>query len=77
MPDILVPTEQGEETVNIEFYCSECNKGICNNYNSGCTKGRSQPYFTAEPCSCQTDKIEELEAKIKELEKELDYAQRD
>lgn len=71
MPEIEVETEEGSEKVNIEFYCSACGKGICNNYTAGRTFGRGQPYFHAEPCDCQTKTIAELEKEIEDLQEQI------
>jgi hypothetical protein len=72
MPEIEVETSEGLEEVNIEFFCSQCGDGICSNYLAGKTYGRKQPFFHAEPCSCQTDRIKELEAENEELQKTID-----
>lgn len=72
MPDIEVETEQGYETVTIEFYCNSCGRGICGNYHSGKTNLRKQAYFDADPCSCLTDRIEELEGEVHTLEDKID-----
>ena len=60
--------------VNIEFYCSECGKDICCKYSANETIGKDQPYFDAEPCDCQTDRIKELEGLVDDHEKTIsDY----
>jgi len=55
--------------VNAEFelFCSECNAGICNNADERTSRKRGMPQFVVKPCSCQTDKISELEAEIESL----------
>ena len=72
MPDIEVETEQSYETVTIEFYCNDCGRGICGNYHSGKTHHRKQAYFDAEPCSCLTNRIKELEDEVRTLEDTID-----
>ena len=67
MPEIMVNTENGEEYVNIEFYCSKCGQGICRLCDPGKTRCRSQPYFTVTPCECQSKQIDELEDKVERL----------
>lgn len=72
MPDITVPvTITSEVEVNIEFYCGNCGKGICSQYEPGRTTRRGHPYFTAEPCKCQTDLIKDLASRVEDLEQEL------
>lgn len=65
--------------VNAEFelFCSECGAGICNNADERTSRKREMTQFVVKPCSCQTDKVSELEAEIEYLKHQLKGATND
>lgn len=46
--------------VNIEVYCSQCGKGLCNQTEATKTRERSEPCFRVDPCQkCLDEKYDD------------------
>ena len=53
--------------IEISCWCAECGKGICHKVDA---KGTD---ITIEACDCMTNRIEELEKEVEELNERLEY----
>jgi len=55
-------------SIEFEVYCGECGEGLCWGTDVDYSRVKHVPLITVKQCKCLKNKIEILEAKVKELE---------